>query len=149
VISVSAEGNVRKGGGFFKGASLSRDDEWGIASEAIEEASKKVVEELTSGNNLERVAEAAGSGGGIDMRIVRVDGARAIINVGQTSGIKVGDRFTIHRKGEDLIDPATGMNLGAVEEQIGTGVVVEVQERFSFIEFTGDPAAADVIKKAG
>ena len=83
------------------------------------------------------------------MRIVRVDGARAIINVGQTSGIKVGDRFTIHRKGEDLIDPASGMNLGAVEEEIGTGVVVEVQERFSFIEFTGAPTAADVIKKAG
>lgn len=149
VVSVSADGNVRKGGGFIGGASLSRDDEWGIASEAIEAASKAVVEKLVSDGSLERVAAAAASGGGIDMRVVRVDGNRAYINVGQTAGIKVGDKFTIHRMGEALIDPATGMNLGAVEEQVGTGVVVDVQERFSIIEITGQAAAADVIKKAG
>lgn len=149
VVSVSADGNVRKGGGFIRGASLSRDDEWGIASEAIEAASKAVVEKLVSDGSLERVAAAAAGGGGIDMRVVRVDGNRAYINVGQTAGIKVGDTFTIHRMGEALIDPATGMNLGAVEEQVGTGVVVDVQERFSIIEITGQAAAADVIKKAG
>jgi len=149
VVSVSADGNVRKGGGFFRGANLSRDDEWGIASEAIEAASKAVVEKLVSDGSLDRIASAAAGGGGIDMRIVRVDGNRAYINVGQTAGIKVGDKFTIHRMGEPLIDPATGMNLGAVEEQVGTGVVVDVQERFSIIEVTGQAAAADVIKKAG
>ena len=42
MIAVSADGNVRKGGGFVRGASLSRDDEWGIASEAIEKASEEI-----------------------------------------------------------------------------------------------------------
>ncbi len=43
-----ADGDVKKGGGFAKGASLSRDAEWGIASEAVEKASKAVVEEFVS-----------------------------------------------------------------------------------------------------
>jgi curli biogenesis system outer membrane secretion channel CsgG len=147
VVSVSADGNVRKGGGFVRGANLSREDEWGIASEAIEAASKAVVEKLRTEGALEKVAAAAGTSGGTDMRIARMAGERAFINVGRTTGIKVGDTFTIHRMGEPIIDPATGMNLGAVEEQVGTAVVVEVQERFSIVTVTGKAAANDVLKK--
>jgi hypothetical protein len=91
---------------------------------------------------------AAGSGGGVDMRVIRLDGQRAYINVGRTSGVRVGDRFTIHRMGEPLIDPVTKMNLGAVEEQVGTAVVSEVQERFSIVTVTGTAAANDVLRKA-
>jgi len=149
VIAVSADGNVRKGGVRFRSANLSRDDEWGIASEAIEEASKNLVEELATAERLDRVSSAAGASGGIDMRVVRVDGQRAYINVGSAAGIKVGDKFTIHRQGEELIDPATGMSLGAVEEQVGQGEVVEVQDRFAIITFTGQAGNADVIKRAG
>jgi len=147
VVAVSADGNVRKGGGFIRGASLSRDDEWGIASEAIEKASSELVKKLTTGNYLERVSDAAGGGGGVDMRVIKADGTTAYINVGRLAGIKVGDKFTIHRKGEDLIDPATGMNLGSTEKQVGTLVVTEVQDRFSIATVTGEAAAADVIKK--
>lgn len=147
VIAVSADGNVRKGGGFIRGASLSRDDEWGIASEAIEKASSELVKKLTTGNYLERVSDAAGGGGGVDMRVIKADGNTAYINVGRLAGIKVGDKFTVHRKGEDLIDPATGMNLGSTEKQVGSLVVTEVQDRFSIATVTGEAAAADVIKK--
>jgi curli biogenesis system outer membrane secretion channel CsgG len=147
VIAVSADGNIRKGGGRFRSANLSREDEWGIASEAMEKASQEVVKRLTEGTYLERIDEAAGTGGGVDMRVIKVDGNTAYINVGRLSGIKVGDTFTIHRKGEDLIDPATGMNLGSTEKQVGTAVVTDVQDRFSMVTITGEAAAADVIKK--
>ena len=147
VLSISADGNVRKGGGFFRGASLSREDEWGIASEAIEAASNAVVEQLATGGGLEKMA-AAGASGGVDMRVIRLDGQRAFINVGRSAGVRVGDRFTIHRLGEPLIDPVTQANLGSVEEQVGTGVVTEVQERFSIITVTGTAAANDVLRKA-
>ena len=148
VLSISADGNVRKGGGFFRGASLSREDEWGIASEAIEAASKAVVEQLATGGGLERMTAAAAASGGVDMRVIRLDGSRAFINVGRTSGVRVGDRFTIHRMGEPLIDPVTKTNLGSVEEQVGTGVVADVQERFSIVTVTGTAAANDVLRKA-
>lgn len=147
VVSVSADGTVRKGGGFIRGASLSRENEWGIASEAIEKASTELITKLTTGDGLSRVSDAASSGGGVDMRVIRVDGNRAYINVGSAAGIKVGDRFTIHRMGEPLIDPATGMNLGSDEKQVGTAVVAEVQERFAIVTVTGQAAAADVIRK--
>jgi curli biogenesis system outer membrane secretion channel CsgG len=148
VISVSAEGTVQKGGGFVRGVSLNREDEWGIASEAIQKAAEEVVQELVDGGQLDTLSAAAGTGG-IDMRIVRVDGTRAYINVGAAAGIKVGDKFKIFSKGEDLIDPATGMNLGAVETETGSGVVVEVQDRFAIIELTGTAKEADVIRKEG
>ena len=83
--------------------------------------------------------------GGIDARIVKVDGMRAYINIGASTGVKVGDTFSIvHR--EERVDPATGVKR-AEQTQTGTGVVVEVQQRFAIIEVTGKAATADVIKK--
>jgi curli biogenesis system outer membrane secretion channel CsgG len=148
VISISEEGQVSKGGGFIRGASLSRDAEWGIASEAIEATSKKVVEKLVQAQNLDKVSAAAGATGGVDMRIIKVEGKTAYINIGSSSGVKVGDTFKIFSMGEALIDPATGMNLGSTEKETGSGRVTEVQERFSIMTIvTGTAAANSKLKK--
>src|SRR2546429_1817558 len=74
-LSGAADGEVKSGGGFLKGTSLSRDTEWGIASETIQKASKAVVEKLAGGDYLERglaAATPAGRGGGR----VRLGGGR-------------------------------------------------------------------------
>jgi curli biogenesis system outer membrane secretion channel CsgG len=147
VISIAASGQVRKGGGFIRGANLSRDAEWGIASEAVQKASQAVVAKLLTAEYLDKVASAAGAGAGIDMRVIKVDGTRAYINVGATSGIKVGDKFRVFTRGEELIDPATGAKLGAEEKQVGTGVVAEVNEKFSIMTLTGTAKAGDVLKR--
>ena len=147
IISINASGQVKKGGGVIRGASLSREAEWGIASEAIVKAAASVAEKLVSADYLSKVSAAAGASGGVDMRIIKVDGNRAYINVGSSSGVKVGDKFVIVHRGEELVDPVTGMKLGAEEKETGTGVVVEVQERFAIITVTGKAVAADVIRK--
>jgi curli biogenesis system outer membrane secretion channel CsgG len=147
IISVSANGQVKKGGGVVRGASLSREAEWGIASEAVEKASKAVAELLVSGGHLSKVSAAAGTGGGVDVRVAKVDGNRAYITIGSSSGVKVGDKFAIIHRGEELVDPVSGMKLGADEKQTGTGVVVEVSERFAIITVTGKAEVKDVIKK--
>jgi curli biogenesis system outer membrane secretion channel CsgG len=147
IIAINASGQVKRGGGVIRGASLSREAEWGIASEAIVKASQAVAEKLVSADYLSKVSSAAGASGGVDMRIIKVDGNRAYINVGSSTGIKVGDKFTIVHRGEELVDPVTGMKLGAEEQQTGTGVVVEVQERFAIMTITGKAVAADVIRK--
>lgn len=148
VISISAEAQVKKGGGAFGSANLSRDSEWGIASEVIANASKEVAKKLTSGSYLSQVSSAAGTGAGaVDMRIVQVNGKEAFINVGASAGVKVGDKFVIVRLGPALIDPVTGANLGAPEKQVGTGVVTAVQPAFSTITITGEAAAADTIRR--
>src|SRR2546430_8890519 len=76
VLSVAADGEVKSGGGFLKGTSLSRDTEWGIASETIQKASKAVVEKLAGGDYLERVLAAATPAGGVGGESIKVGGAR-------------------------------------------------------------------------
>jgi hypothetical protein len=58
---------------------------------------------------------------------------RAYINIGASRGVEVGDRFSIVPRGD--------------EQQTGTGVVVEVQERFAIINISGNAVVADVIRK--
>ncbi|MGZ2372025.1 CsgG/HfaB family protein [Ancylomarina sp. YFZ004] len=41
------------------------------------------------------------------------------INSGEADGLKVGDSFAVYSKGEDLIDPDTGISLGSVDSKIG------------------------------
>ena len=146
VIAVAADGQVKKGGGFVRGTSLSRDAEWGIASEAIEKASKAVVDKLMTGNYLAKIGSAAGSAVA-EGRIIKVDGQRAWVNLGAAAGLKVGDKYNIIAVGEELIDPDTGAKLGAEEKQTGTGEVAEVQEKFAIITFTGTAKAKDTIRK--
>jgi curli biogenesis system outer membrane secretion channel CsgG len=146
IIAVAADGEVKKGGGAFRGTSLSRDAEWGIASEAIEKASKAVVDKLVTGNYLAKINTAAGSATA-EGRIIKVDGQRAWINLGGAAGLKVGDKFDIYAIGEELIDPDTGAKLGAEEKQTGSGQVTDIQEKFAIITFTGTAKAKDTIRK--
>ena len=106
-----------------------------------------VADKLVSEGHLSKVSSAAGATGGIDSRVVKVDGNRAYINIGSSSGVKVGDKFVIIHRGEEIVDPVSGMKLGAEEKQTGTGVVVEVAERYAIMTVTGKAIAADVIKK--
>jgi curli biogenesis system outer membrane secretion channel CsgG len=146
IISIAETGQVKKGGGFVRGTSLSRDAAWGIASEAIEKASKAIVTKLTTGDYLAKIGSAAGSAVA-EGRIIKVDGTRAWINLGSASGLKVGDKFNIIAVGEALIDPDTGAKLGAEEKQTGTGEVAEVQEKFAIMTITGAAKAKDTIRK--
>ena len=106
VLSISADGDVKSGGGTVKGTSLSRDAEWGIASDAIQKTSRAVAEKLSSPVYLARVASAAASLG-VEGKVIKVEGNRAWINLGSLSGIKVGDKFNVYTIGEALIDPDT------------------------------------------
>ncbi|MCI0494725.1 hypothetical protein L0Z72_06925 [candidate division KSB1 bacterium] len=53
-------------------------------------------------------------------KIVIVKGNTVIINAGAEAGIQVGDVFYVYSKGEDLIDPDTGLSLGSLDSKIGS-----------------------------
>ena len=146
VVAVSADGDVKKGGGFAMGASLSREDEWGIASEAIEKASANVVALFSGHKGLAKLG-AGGVMAGAEGKIIKVEGGKAWINMGEMSGLKAGDKFTVLSVGEELRDPDTGQVLGVEESAIGEGVVVDVQERFSIMTATGKVAAGNKVRK--
>ncbi|HXV63797.1 MAG TPA: CsgG/HfaB family protein [Vicinamibacteria bacterium] len=146
LVAVAADGDVKKGGGVFKGASLSREDEWGIASEAIEAASAKVVAAFAESKSLGKLS-AGGVMAGVEGKIIKIEGNQAWINMGEMSGIKVGDTFAVVSVGEELVDPDTGAVLGADESETGEGQVVDVKDRFSIMTFTGAAKAADIVRK--
>lgn len=62
--------------------------------------------------------------------VVTMRGSQIYINAGQDSGIKVGDILALFRPGEALVDPATGLNLGSVDEELGQVRVSSIQEKF-------------------
>jgi curli biogenesis system outer membrane secretion channel CsgG len=146
IVALSADGDVKKGGGMFKGASLSRDAEWGIASEAVEKTAKAVVTEFAGGDYMKRFS-TGGVAGGAEGKIIKVEGDKAWINMGSMSGLNVGDKYDIYNVGEALVDPDTGQVLGVNETKTGSGEVVEVKERFSILAFTGTAQAKDVVRK--
>ena len=55
---------------------------------------------------------------------------------GADEGVKVGDSYAIYTKGEELIDPDTGLSLGSEEKKIGT------------IEVTGFAGEGSKVSKA-
>jgi curli biogenesis system outer membrane secretion channel CsgG len=57
-------------------------------------------------------------------RIAEVSGTTLYINAGQKSGLNVGDKLDVYRAGKEIIDPETRQKLGAIEDLIGSAVVI-------------------------
>lgn len=105
--------------------------------EAIEEIVEAIVEEL---------AGLRWSGRVIDVRDNLV-----YINAGSNAGVEQGMEFEVYEEQEALIDPETGLNLGAPERFIGSIRVTQVNERFSVAEVVvgGGFARNNVVRFAG
>ncbi len=67
-------------------------------------------------------------------KVVTVKDGMVYINGGKNYGINIGDEFTVEKKGEELVDPDTGLSLGAETERIGTIKVVEAKEKYAICE---------------
>ena len=76
-----------------------------------------------------------------------MDGTRAWVSVGAAAGLKVGDTLNVIDPGEDLIDPDTGAKLGSTEQATGTAEVVEVQDKFAIVTFTGTAKPKSIVRK--
>jgi curli biogenesis system outer membrane secretion channel CsgG len=65
-------------------------------------------------------------------RIVKVvNDSELLISGGEKTGIASGDVFTIYSVGENLVDPATGEQLGSELEKKGTVKVTKVEEKYA------------------
>ncbi len=64
-------------------------------------------------------------------KIIAVKGNIVYVNLGARNGVQNGDVFTVKKKGEVLIDPDTGEELGAEMTTVGSIKVVEVKEKYS------------------
>jgi len=62
--------------------------------------------------------------------IIKAQGGQVWLNLGEDV-VAVGDKLNIMRKGEELIDPDTGISLGSSDTRLGTVEVIQVQPQFS------------------
>lgn len=62
--------------------------------------------------------------------IVKADTNQIYTNLGEDA-VSVGDLLEVREKGEELIDPETGISLGGTESVLGTIEITQVQEKFS------------------
>ncbi|MGI9301798.1 MAG: CsgG/HfaB family protein [Gammaproteobacteria bacterium] len=76
--------------------------------------------------------------------VIKADASQVYVNLGE-GVVAVGDQLKLVSKGEQLIDPDTGLPLGSMEQQVGTLKVTAVQDKFSIAQPVG--AIAGQVKR--
>ena len=63
-------------------------------------------------------------------RVIKAEGDKVWVNIGKDV-VSSGDVLRVKSKGEELIDPDTGISLGSADTEIGTVRVSQAEEKFS------------------
>ena len=66
--------------------------------------------------------------------VVFVDTSRVVIDLAAADGVKVGTNVSVRRDKIAIVHPITGELLGELDEEVATGRVVEVRDKFSVVE---------------
>jgi len=86
------------------------------------------------------------------IEIIKIMGGNvAVLNRGEGS-INKGESYAVFMTGEELKDKQSGESLGAVEIDIGTGKVIDVKPKFSYLKMdsgTLDDKAEYIVRKLG
>jgi curli biogenesis system outer membrane secretion channel CsgG len=145
----SGTGLIGAGGssaGLGGGALDMRSSNFGqtILGEAVHAAVNSTAQQLES------------KAGAMPTKVVTIDGLVAdaaadgtlIINVGSSSGVKVGDRYAVKRVGRKITDPATGKVLRSIEDAIGEVTITEVDASSAVGKFAGSgaPKVGDAVR---
>ena len=79
----------------------------------VGKAAREAIEDIVSmiDNNANNIPWQA--------KVITEKAGVVFINSGKADGLQVGDVFSVYSKGEDLIDPDTGISLGSVDSKIG------------------------------
>ncbi len=92
---------------------VSFNDQNSFDESLVGKAAREAVEDIVGmvNNNMPNVTWQA--------KVVTEKNGVVYINVGSEHGVSSGDVFMIYQKGEELIDPDTGISLGSVDKKIG------------------------------
>jgi hypothetical protein len=76
--------------------------------------------------------------------VVFVDTSRVVIDLAAPDGVKLGTNVSVRRDKIAIVHPITGELLGELDEEVATGRVVEVRDKFSVVEVQKAAAGAQV-----
>jgi curli biogenesis system outer membrane secretion channel CsgG len=75
-----------------------------------------------------------------EARVIRADGGQIYVNAGAEAGVENGQTFGVYRAGDALIDPASGINLGTPDKQVGVVRIKTVTPKYSIAELVSGEA---------
>lgn len=92
---------------------------------------------------VEKVSEAPW-----EARVIRAEGGQIYLNAGEEAGVASGQTFGLYRASEALIDPASGINLGTPDKQIGVVRVTRVAPKYAIAELVSGeaPKRNDIVR---
>jgi len=99
-----------------------------------------------SPNRTPGTAAAAPAVGALSLRgyVVLVENARIVIDLAAKDGLRPGSTVSLRRDKTPIVHPVTGEVLGELDEELATGRVTEVREKFSVIEVQNLAPGAEI-----
>ncbi len=76
--------------------------------------------------------------------VVYVDTTRIVIDLTAADGVRLGSAVSLRRDKIAIVHPITGELLGELDEEVASGKVVEVRDKFSVVEIQSLPSGAQV-----
>jgi hypothetical protein len=76
--------------------------------------------------------------------VVYVDTTRFVIDLTGSDGVRPGSVVSVRRDKIAIVHPITGELLGELDEEVATGKVTEVRDKFSVVEIDNLPSGAQV-----
>ena len=68
--------------------------------------------------------------------VVFVDTSRVVIDLNGKDGVRTGAQVSVRRDKISIVHPVTGELLGELDEEVATGRVTEVRDKFSVVELS-------------
>lgn len=123
-----SKNNINVGGNTFKNTPLGE-----AAREAIAEAAARLTDAL---------ADKAWTA-----HVANVGATSLYVNAGADSGLHPGDRLTITRVSQRIVDPVTGALLGVEKHRVGEAVIDSVQDQYAtaFYDAAVPPQPGDLL----
>lgn len=146
-IVAVAEGSGKKrfGGGAYKDKNLRQDFDQGIAQEALRPAVEKAIA-IIVGTKEQLAANATPTAAG---HVVGNREGSIYVDRGTNAGVKVGDRFEVHRV-VDTISDASGNVLDEVTDRVGVIEITRVLSQSSIAKVVdGNAREGDKLQPAG
>lgn len=144
LLADEAIGSKKFGGGRIKSAELQKSYDEGVASEALRPAIEKIVAKIVAqSGSLSSLAPVTGQGTIVDVK----SPTKVYINQGESSGIKIGDRFIVERI-TDTIKDSDGNILDQVKSKSGEIEVTTVLSKSAICKIvSGSAQKGDTYKK--
>jgi hypothetical protein len=76
--------------------------------------------------------------------VVYVDTTRFVIDLSASDGVRAGSTVSVRRDKISIVHPITGELLGELDEEVASGKVVEVRDKFSIVEIENLASGAQV-----